>query len=313
MKINLTNNSILSTHFLNYQEKLKTNNKLISTNLNELEIKNLYNKKYHLTEFDIYKYITAYDLIIDSLGCEKYSLTEGITANKNKYNNILIDLFYKNISPQIIRQYSLSIVFGIKQVKYGEIQDLTPLDIKKYKLESPFNLISDFDEGTHFDIEYWDDDDTYSQWFQEYKEYKSQFGNYAGNSYTYYIFKLLLKLYLTEVYLFNYNGNIVTYKELGNLYNNYIFNRPDPQSIKPITKWVIDQGIFRVKYSCIKVVDPSDIKFLTLSDLKLYLIDTSKISNCINTYDTLVEKTLDSFWDYDQALQNRIFIQENKN
>jgi hypothetical protein len=121
MKLNFTNNSILASHFLNYQEILKTNNKLISTNLNELEIQNLYNNKYSLNEFDIHRYITAYDFIIDSLGCEKYTLTEGISTNKNKYkyNNILIDLFYKNICSQIMSQYSIYLVFRIKQTKYG--------------------------------------------------------------------------------------------------------------------------------------------------------------------------------------------------
>lgn len=52
MRTNLTNNSILSRHYLNYETIIK-NNKLISSNLSELEVQNLYNKKYNLTEFEI--------------------------------------------------------------------------------------------------------------------------------------------------------------------------------------------------------------------------------------------------------------------
>lgn len=71
MKLTYINNSILSRHFLNYQEMISINNKIISTNFSDSEIAQLYDKKYHLSEFDIYKYITAYDFIEDSLSCNK--------------------------------------------------------------------------------------------------------------------------------------------------------------------------------------------------------------------------------------------------
>jgi len=35
-------------------------------------------------------YILAYDHINNSLGCDKYKLTEGITKNENLYNNIIL-------------------------------------------------------------------------------------------------------------------------------------------------------------------------------------------------------------------------------
>ena len=87
MKLKYINNSILGKHFLNYQELINTKNKLVSTNLNDLEIQNLYNTEYQLNEFDIYKYITAYDYIEGSLGCSNYNLTEGLTSDKT---NIII-------------------------------------------------------------------------------------------------------------------------------------------------------------------------------------------------------------------------------
>jgi hypothetical protein len=150
MQLKFLNNSILSNHFLNYQNQKATSNNinLISTNLNDSQIQELYNKKYNLNEFDIYKYITGYDFIVDSLGLSKYTLTEGITTNKNKYNNILIDLFYQNISSQIMCQYSISIVFGIKQTKYGGIMDLT-------RLEKENNLFRyDSEANESYDLNY---------------------------------------------------------------------------------------------------------------------------------------------------------------
>jgi len=92
--------SILHTHYLDYLQSITQNKNLTSIYLTELEVQNLYNIKYSLTEFDIYKYITALDYIQDSLN-SNYKLTEGITSNKNKFNNILVDLFYHNISSEI--------------------------------------------------------------------------------------------------------------------------------------------------------------------------------------------------------------------
>lgn len=90
MQIKFTNNSILSTHYINYLNTLEmNNNKLLSTNLTDSQISELYNKKYNLTEFEIYKYITALDYATDTLNCNKFSFTEGITSDKNKFNNIL--------------------------------------------------------------------------------------------------------------------------------------------------------------------------------------------------------------------------------
>jgi hypothetical protein len=127
-----TNNSILSKHYSEYLEILDLNGGLYSQTLNDMEVQNLYHKKYKLTEFDIYKYITATNYINESLGCDKYKLTEGITKDTNKYNNILIDLFYKNIPQKVIINYPISIVFGIKQIGL-EIHDLTRADINKHR------------------------------------------------------------------------------------------------------------------------------------------------------------------------------------
>jgi len=283
------------------------NNKLVSQNLSDLETQNLYDKKYNLTDFEIYKFITAYDYINDSLGCNKFTLTEGISSDINKYNNILIDLFYNNIPSNVIVQYPISIIFGIKQVGQ-DIEDLS-------KLEKINNLfLSDPEANDSYALNYWT---------EEYNLYKSIYKNYTGNSYTYYIFKQLIKLFLTEVYLYKYNTHILTYNELLIYYNIYYYKHQDPSTKKSISQWINDNEIVKVKYSCIKVSEPNDINGLPLSHLKLYLIDVNSFKSYNKSFDILVgnfnenwdknliEKSFSNFWDYDQELKNKIFLKEN--
>jgi len=305
MQLKFLNNSILSTHYLNYLNILEANDSLLSSNnLTDTQTLDLYDKKYNLNDFEKYKYITVLDNSIDSLNCSRFTFTEGITSDKNKYNNILIDLFFINIPQEIISHYPISVVFNIKQTKHGEIQDLTKQDIKNYKENSPYLNIG-------FDVEYWDESDTYSQWHWDHQEYKSQYKNYAGNSYTYYTFKQILKLYLTEVYLFHINNHIFTYKELLNYYYSYITNSSDPQANKSFEQWKLDQGVEKVQYQCIKIVEPFDINNCPLSNLKIKLVNVNKKGDFITMYDSIVEKTFGLFYDYDSESQNRIFMQEN--
>ena len=254
-------------------------------------------EKYNLSEFKIFLYIKAHDYLINSLNCNKFKLNEGITKNKNIYNNILIDLIYKNIPQDIICQYPISTVFGIKQIRPGFIIDLT-------KLEKQNNLfLSD-----------WKADDSYAlnYWTEEYQIYKSVYSDYACNSYTHYIFKLLLKLLLTEVYLYRLNGHIWTYYELVTRYNAFILNHPNPQSVKPLDQKLSDREIEKIKYQCIKILEPSDINYQSLSHLKVKLIDTNIQGDFIKMYDSIIEKDLSSFWDFEQVIQNNLFIEKNK-
>lgn len=252
-----TNNSILSRHYLEFLETINLNGDLLSQNLSDTEIQTLYNKEYKLNEFDIYKYITAYDYINESLGCDKYNLTEGITNNKYKYNNILVDLFYQNISQKIINNYPISVVFGIKQ-NGQEITDLTRADINKIR--------------SSFDIEA-SECDHMNYYYQELQLYRSIFSNYAGNAYTYYIFKQLIKLFLNEVYLYKYKGNIYTHKELVNYFHLNIINHPEPFTLKSISESFESGEIEKVKYQCIKILEPCDINYFPIAHLKIFFID----------------------------------------
>lgn len=285
--------SILSRHYQNYLEAINSQN-YRSYSLTDIEIQKLSHKKYNLTEFDIYKYVTALDHIKDSLN-SNINLTEGITNDKNKYNNILVDLYYKNIPLEIIKNYPISIVFNIKQ-EGNIIRDLTKADIDSWKGHMYWNLYSL--EG--------DDINPY----QELEKYKAAYLKYGGNSYTYYVFKQLVKLLLTEVCLYNYNGYILTYKELINKYR-FILYKTDPGSLKSIAELIESGEITKVKYQCIKVterVEPEVINYLPISELRLFLVDVSKLMNFEESYNTLIEKSFNDFWDYDQENLNKQFI-----
>jgi len=131
------NNSILSKHYADYLQALDLNEDIISQTLSDLDLLNLNDPKYKLTEFDIYKYITATEYITESLGCDKYKLKEGITKDTYKYNNVLIDLIFRNIPRQIINNYPISVVFGIKQ-EVQVILDLTKTDM--YNIRNSFDF-----------------------------------------------------------------------------------------------------------------------------------------------------------------------------
>jgi hypothetical protein len=298
--------SILSRHYQDYLEIIKNNGLLSPHNfknipMNEfllvlLELQN--NKdRYKLTEFDIYKYLTAYNYILNSLNCNKYKLTEGAGKPKYKYNNILIDLFYHNIPSDIINYFPISLVFSIKQ-EGNLITDLTKKEIQTW-------------EGNI----YWDPyslDHDNVNFYKEIHTYRSKHSNYAGNSYTYYIFKQLTKSLLTEVYLYKFKGKLYTHKELIIRFHLGIMNHPDPIRIRTITEMVESGDIQKIKYHCIKVMDPISVTYLTLSELKIYLIDVNKIGNFEASYESLIEKSFGSLWDYDSALINNNFMKTLK-
>jgi len=121
------------------------------------------------------------------------------------------------------------------------------------------------------------------------------------------VFKQLLKLFLTEVYLFISNGHLWTYNQLINY-------QSDPYSIRLINQKILNREIEKVQYQCIKIVEPFDINNNTFSKLKIKLINVNKKGDFISMYDSIVEglKTLGLFYDYDQTKQNSIFILENK-
>jgi hypothetical protein len=280
-------NYIIPRHYLDYLETIKTKPNLISQTLSDSEIQELRDTKYQLTEFDIYKYIYAHDYLINSLSCNNIKLTEGITKDTNKYNNILINLFYQNIPSEIISFYPISVIFSIKQ-KGNNITDLTNWD--KYTL----SLNKDLDNLGYM--------------YDDLKRYKLFYRNYAGNSYTYYKFKQLIKLLLTEVYLYEYSSFTFTYEELVSFYQYYISNCPDPSSIKSIKELIESGEAKKVKYQCIKVMEPENINEHSISELKLYLIDVNKIGNFESAYDSLIEKHFYDFWNSDATNNNIDFM-----
>jgi len=300
MNIKNTNNSKLSTYFSNYLQAKATNKiNLTSHNLTNLEISQLYDKTYNLTEFDIYKYINAYDTLNKSLNCNPITLTEGITSNKNKYNNILIDLLYMSIHSQLISISPISVVFSIKQ-EGGEIKDLT---------RSDFNYLKNIRKYVNYG-----DLSPINNILFEMKIYKEFYNNYAGDSYTYYIFKQLIKILLSEVYLYKYQGQIFNNKELISYYSHKTHNHPQPYQLRPISNLIEIGEIKKTKYQCIKVIEPQDINYSPISQLKIQLIEPELKPNQTfeNVHNTLIEKSFGSFWDFNTAFQNQTLLKNIK-
>ncbi len=264
------------------------NNNITSQNLTNLEVMELYNPKYNLSESDIKKYITPYDNITSSLGCNKYNLTEGITNNKNKYNNILIDLYHQTIPSEIIDIYPIGIVFNIKQDQHNNIHDLSKTDINNYKSSKSIdmNFSGEFSSDNYF--------------YQDMQDFKYNYSNYSGNSYTYYVFKQLIKLLLTEVYLYEYKDKIYTHKELIIKYHKDIINSIDPISVKSISELIESKEIVKVKYKCIKISDPCEINWSSIGDLHISLVDVNKLSNFQNAYESIIKKNFNDFLSLDK-------------
>lgn len=205
-----------------------------------------------------------------------------------------MDLFYHNIRSQIILTYPISIVFSIKQ-NGDNIQDLTKHDIKYWR--------------SYFDLEA-QDSDSLNYFYEELQLYKSIYKGYSGNSYTYYTFKQLVKLFLKEIYIYEYKGQLLIYKELVGSYYRSFYKHPSPSSIKPLRELIENGEIKKIKYQCTKVLDPLNIHYQTICDLKIFLIDISKNTNFMDSYDTLFEKDFSSFWNYDAELENSNFMKD---
>jgi hypothetical protein len=104
---------------LAYQEYLdnlsKNKYKLQSAALSPRELSLLYNSNYGLTEFEIYLYIKVLDYLFIN---NKFNinLSSGLTEDSNKYKNILVDLYYQNISNEFIFNIPISNLFGFKYI-----------------------------------------------------------------------------------------------------------------------------------------------------------------------------------------------------
>ena len=175
----INRNIYMQNAYKNYLDELSKNNyKLKRSSLSSLEFKLLFNSKYCLTEFEIYLYIKALDYL-RSNNYYNINLSNGLTEDSNKYRNILVDLYYQNISNEFINNITISNLFGFNYID-----------------DKPYNL----------------------------------FKSYTGNYDTYVTFKELIKIYLNDVTLYKYKGNVYNefqlknnYEYLDNSYKKYEF------------------------------------------------------------------------------------------
>jgi len=298
MQFKIKNNSIIPNLYLDYINMKNTHNRLISQNFTDLEIDNLYKPEYGLQEFNIYLYIKAQEFLKNQLNCNKITLTEGIITPNTKYNNILIDLIYMNIPSKLLNIYPISVVFRIKQ-EGREIKDLTRSDLYKFRQQKS--------------SQWYEETDPINYLLDEMKQYANFYGNYAGDSYTYYTFKQLIKFLLSEVILYKYQGHILTYKQLVSYCIEINSTYLDSDKIRSIPELISDKKIEQIKYKCIKIQEPEDINYLSILDLKIYLVEQELLSpkTFEHTYDTLIEKPFWSFWDDEIFTQNRSFIENS--
>jgi len=119
------------------------------------------------------------------------------------------------------------------------------------------------------------------------------FKSYTGNYDTYATFKELIKIYLDDITLYKYKGNLYNELQLSNVYE-YLNNSYK----KYESNWFIlskyDSNLIKLKYKCLSVEDPKDITVNSLSDIKIKLI----LQNLDSKYDSLyiINFNLKDFW-----------------
>lgn len=112
--------------------------------------------------------------------------------------------------------------------------------------------------------------------------------------------------------MYNYNGNVFTYNEIENKYSLYIENLINYDSVKSFDQWMLYNNIKKVQYQCVKVLDPKDIVYSTIEDIKIKLINVNTRGDFIQMYDSIVEKDFSSFWNYQLFRDNTGFLIDNK-
>lgn len=239
-------NIYIKKAYQEYLEELLINkNKLTSVLLTKNEIKALEQSKYDLTQFEIYLFIKNIDYLW-SQGNYTITLREGITEDKNKFRNVLIDLYYQNINKEEVFNTPISFLFGFNYYK-GKAQNIDVMSLNLKKKNENKALLDNIYIIKNI--------------------YKSYFGNYD----TYAVLKQLIKIYLKTLNLYYYRGKVYNVLQLLNVYdlsneyytdygvNWYAISKKDPELVN-------------LKYKCISVEDPEDITSDSLSDIKINFI-----------------------------------------
>lgn len=155
----------------------------LSVTLSYNKIKDIFeNKDYQLSLTDLERYIDSKDYLY-FLNHSDIDLSRGISSQKNKYNNVLIDLNNQIIPDWAFSDFSISEIFKIRKL-YKNL-DSSIIDDNMGKIAS----------------------------------FKKDFEDYFGNEYTYLTLKKLLKIYIDGVLLYLYKDEILTYSEILNKYD----------------------------------------------------------------------------------------------
>jgi len=246
----INTNIIIRNAYQEYLNELKLNNNTLQSEyLNDQEIQNLEQPEYNLTKFEVYKYIKSIDYL-RSKGIKWITLTEGITSNENKYNNVLTDLYYQNIPKEALFKLFISSLFNFEMNRVNKSFKF-PVQISRHRHKEWSSIL--------INANY----------------IKTNYGSYFGNYSTYETFKELLKIYLDEIWLYYYKGSVYNEKELSNVYdkttdyynsyasNWYILSHEDPNLVK-------------LKYRFLYIMEPEIIEITSLGDLKIVFTITKE-------------------------------------
>src|ERR1700679_1259329 len=202
-------------------------------------------------------------------------LHRGIYIEKNKYNNILIDLKTESIKRELLYDYPISLLFKFRLTKnkylyhLDEVDSLDNFSINLKELEdlgyfSKYNINEDLVDAGILNGD--DNKNLYG------------YNGYLGSYETYNAFKLLLQLYLDGISLYSYQGKYYTYNQFKEIYDITSFdhskfcndnNLNNHSNVEDTLKDVIEfnPDVSKITCKCIEVQDPGNV------DKNGYLLD----------------------------------------
>jgi len=90
--------------------------------------------------------------------------------------------------------------------------------------------------------------------------------------------------------MYKYHGRLFTKNELIDHYQTSILETLNPESYKSITELIANGSIKKIQYRCIKIIDPQELNFSQIGDIRLVLIEKDK-KDFISAYDSKFSKS----------------------
>jgi len=111
--------------------------------------------------------------------------------------------------------------------------------------------------------------------------------------------------------LYKYHGRLFTINELIDHYQISILETLNPESYKSIQELLEKGTIKKLQYRCIKIIDPQELNFSQIGDIRLVLVEKDK-KDFISAYESKIEKSFNLIWDFELAKENLNFMKSLK-